>query len=81
MKDSIKHSPEAIDRPISLLNGLSKIESGKVYEVIPKDNLNTYQRPPSKKNLILIITQSVLINDELHRMAFFKDVTFGVLYE
>ena len=40
-------SPEAIDKPIPLINGLSNIESGKVYEVIPKeDGFNNYKRPP-----------------------------------
>jgi hypothetical protein len=64
-----------------MLTCLANIESGKVYEVIPKDFGYIYNKRASKKNLVHIITQKVFINDEIHIMAFFKDVTFGVLYE
>ena len=74
---------EDIDRPDSLLNCLSNIQSGKVFEVITKDqnymNFKKIQRV--KKFLIHIITQRVYINDELYILALFKDITFGVLYE
>ena len=34
-----------------------------------------------KKFLVQVIIQQVLVNDKLEQIVFFKDVTFGVLYE
>ena len=34
-----------------------------------------------KRFLVYIIQQEVTFNDESHYMTFFKDITFGVLYE
>ena len=31
--------------------------------------------------LIYIVTQEVLFNDEISTITYFKDITFGVLYE
>ena len=36
---------------------------------------------PQKKFLVQVIIQQVLVNDKLEQIVFFKDVTFGVLYE
>ena len=34
-----------------------------------------------KRFLINIIIQEVILNDQIENIVFFKDVTFGVLYE
>jgi len=34
-----------------------------------------------KRFLINIIIQEVILNDQVENIVFFKDVTFGVLYE
>jgi hypothetical protein len=31
--------------------------------------------------LIYVVTQEVLFNDEISTITYFKDITFGVLYE
>lgn len=35
----------------------------------------------SQNFLICVIIQQVLVNDKLESIVFFKDITFGVLYE
>lgn len=39
-----------------------------------KDNVNDGY-------LIYIVTQEVVFNEEISQLTFFKDITFGVLYE
>ena len=75
---------------------ISNFESGQVYEIVYKDSFTgTFltndqlikSRDPAslpencKKFLIYIISKQVFINDELHTLTIFKDITFGVLYE
>ena len=37
--------------------------------------------PKNKNYLIYILRQTAFINDEEYTLTFFKDITFGVLYE
>lgn len=34
-----------------------------------------------KEYLVYIVTQQIVFNDELSTITYFKDITFGVLYE
>ena len=33
------------------------------------------------ENLVYIVSQDIIFNDELATITYFKDITFGVLYE
>ena len=47
----------------------------------PSDMLTDDKFNSSRKLLILIIIKDILVNDKIEKIIFFKDVTFGVLYE
>ena len=39
------------------------------------------EKDAPKENLVYIVSQDILFNDELSTITYFKDITFGVLYE
>jgi hypothetical protein len=81
-QSDIEQNSEIVEKPMSLLQSISNFESGKVYEVKHK-NCHILSKSDSyhKKLLIYIITKQVRIDDEIHIITFFKDITFGILYE
>lgn len=46
------------------------------------DNVNQgWSFPIHRKLLIQIIIEELFVNDKIEKIVFFKDVTFGILYE
>ena len=76
MDNGIEQEDIIINKPFPLFKGLHKIESGKIYEAVSQNKGSSTQNI-----LIQIELQQVKLNDKLQYMAYFKDVTFGVLYE
>lgn len=76
---------DVIEKPMSLLKSISNIESGRVYAIVPRKTQNAQvfnqNKNSEQKFLFYIQTQQVQINDELFKLALFKDITWGVLYE
>lgn len=85
-----------IQEPKDMMQQISEVESGQVYEIVYKDifsggfiSSDELQRRcdpklfPERCNkfLIYIISRKVFLNDELHTLTIIKDITFGVLYE
>ena len=77
----IESTQEAILKPQSLLQSLSSIESGRVYEIMYQGEVQKKTAKDYDNFLIYVIKQEVSINEEAHIMTLFKDITFGVLYE
>ena len=62
-------------------NTLSKDKDFSFAERVVNQNLNTEISKNDSGYLIYIVTQEVLFNDEISTITYFKDITFGVLYE
>ena len=62
-------------------NTLSKDKDFSFAERVVNQNLNTETSKNDSGYLIYIVTQEVLFNDEISTITYFKDITFGVLYE
>ena len=75
--------------PETLYNSIHKFVSGEIYEVILKGydgNFSSFHMENLGENsvknfLVNIVIKNVMINDKPEKIIFFKDVTFGVLYE
>ena len=64
------------------MKSISKFQSGQVFEIVYRDlERGGFTSNESSKSLIYIINKLVYINDKQHVLTFFKDITFGVLYE
>jgi hypothetical protein len=70
-----------------MIREIYQFSSGQVYEVLFKDYLGNFVSPKrtneqnKDKFLVYIINQEAIFNDEKVTITFFKDITFGVLYE
>ena len=79
--NQIDPTDDMIEKPQSMLQTLSDIESGRVYQMMLSDKNTLSQNKDFDDLLIYIIKQEVKINDQPHVMTLFKDITFGVLFE
>ena len=63
------------------------MKGGAEFDLMVDDNENEWEakesnlEPQKRKFLIYIVNQEIELNEEAVTITFFKDVTFGILYE
>ena len=75
--------------PETLYNSIPNFVSGEIFEVILKcydGSFNSFQvedlaENKNKNFLVNIVIKDIMINDKPEKILFFRDVTYGVLYE
>jgi hypothetical protein len=60
---------------------LSKDKDFSFAERVTDQLMEGQKKKEEEGFLIYIVTQEVLFNDEISTITYFKDITFGVLYE
>jgi len=63
------------------------VKGGAEFDLMVDDKENEWEakepnlEPQKRKFLIYIVNQEIELNEEAVTITFFKDVTFGILYE
>lgn len=87
----MEESNENFIHPVPFRDSIMNFIDGQVYEVLFQsaegklvefsDIYLNNQNLKNKRFLIQIIYKDIMLNDKPKKIVFFKDVSFGVLYE